>query len=186
MTLNFNINAFLKEVSILEEVVSLKCFIKANIEDLSATIKQLQNLRTSKKPVKVKVSSKKDTSLFFISDCTVRSINLQKELHFVLHLPLDGAIACQASKIMTTSKAIHLEFSVKEHSIDRDIESLLKDLSKKIGKPEEEILKQATSFYSKSSGKYVPGKTDINSLSEKQKEIVVEKLKRLSRVFNAQ
>lgn len=185
MTLNFNISALLKEVSILEEVLSLKCFTKAKVDDLSGTIEQLRNLRASKKPIKIKVSSKKDTSLFFISDCTVRSINLQKELHFVLHLPLDSSIACQASKIMCTSKAIHLEFLIKKNSIDEELENILESLSKKTNKSKEEILKQATSFYSKSSGKYIPGKTDINALSEKQKKVVVEKLKRISNVFNA-
>lgn len=178
-------NVVLKEVSILEEVVSLKCLSRVPTDSLSYVIKQLQNLRAHKKAVKVKVSSRDDPGMFFITDCQIRSINLQKELHFVLHIPVQSSIACQAAKIMALSRSVKIEFLIKDEQAT-EIERLLDILSKQTNRTKQEILQQATAFYSKSAKKYIPGKTDIAQLSEKQKEIVIEKLKRLTSVFNSQ
>jgi len=183
------IAACIKEISILEETISFKCVLRENFS--SKAMEFLRHARIKKNRFSVKITSYSEPSLVLFWVCYVRSINFQQNVHFVLHFSKNYNKAQEAIKFMK-DKIVNITFieeitkypdkrKNKPASIlDNKLSYFLNTLSQIIGKSTSELLIEVTEFYRK-DGTLVTGKDSIESLSERQKQVALDKLRRLKK-----
>jgi hypothetical protein len=183
------LSACIKEISILEETISFKCVLRENSPP--EAVEFLRHARTKKNRFSVKITSHRDPSLVLFWDCYVRSINLQQNVHFVLHFSKNYHKAQEAIKFMKDknvnitfikelTKSLDKEKNKHNSTLDNKLSYFLNSLSQITSKSSSQLLKEVTEFHGK-DGTLVPGKDSIESLSERQKEVVVDKLRRLKK-----
>jgi hypothetical protein len=107
-----------------------------------------------------------------LRDAEVKSINIRKNLSFVLHIEKNKPLIYKIIKHMDSP--MHLRFF---SDTERSLKRLLNEISREIGKTEEDILYEVTTFQ-KGSG-VIEGKRNIFDLSERHKSVVADKLKKI-------
>ncbi len=178
------IPACIKEISILEQTISFKCVLRE--DSPSQAMEFLRHARIKKNRFNVKITSYSDPSLSLSWDCYVRSINLQQNVHFVLHFSKNYHKAQEAIKFMKTQNIniTFMDLEKREDNCDSTLNDkliyFLTSLSQITNKSSSQLLREVTEFYGK-DGTLVPGKDSIENLSEKQKAVVVDKLRKLKR-----
>lgn len=223
-TCNFQLYPKVKNLCVLEEVVSLKC---SSSQKTPGLLDFLQSAINKDYLMEVKLESVQDKSLFTFWDCKIRSINIQEEVHFVIHfMPVDldktqkllqilqvGRLKLTILKLLEIEvdrnkkakgkdkkeigpkKAVGISATSKNEFVDKNktksilnkdfssdqttasLEELLEKLSRLTGKQKEQLIEELTSFKTK-DGKYINGKKTLDEVSEKQKIILVDKIKR--------
>lgn len=94
---NFQLIASMRKLSVLHGVVSVMFTMK----DYSSASRFLKQARASSTLYSCQVISQKHPSLFVFWNCRVRSINIQQDMHFVLHFsPVDLDRVQQLIQIM--------------------------------------------------------------------------------------
>lgn len=198
--LNYVISPKIKNLCVLEEVVSLKCSHRRKNNGLFDFLQEALNKDYL---LEAKVESSADSSLFTFWNCKIRSINIQEEIHFVIHfIPVDlnktqkllqiiqsGRLRIIIIRFFDSNKNLRLNKSAKSSKgkkkikkqnftiNDEKIDSLLVQVSNQTGKPKEVILNELTSFVTK-DGRLVQGKSSLKDISNKQKVVLISKLKK--------
>lgn len=165
----------IQDLSVLKTVVSIKCSLRTQKRGMKNF---LEDLRNQDLMFSSKIESLKDSSLFVFWNCKVRSINIQRDFHFVVHfvpVDLDKTQRLIQIKKSGLAKITFLSPITKEGDT---FYRLLNEISNKTGKKSSEIIKELTTFTT-SSGKTVQGKDSLDQLSVKQKKFLLQKLKRM-------
>lgn len=166
------IKAGIKQLVIAEHVFSMR-FVTENNQEVLEELERLKNKQT----VFTLIPQRKDedgkpVKIYFTGK--VKSINIRNKINFVIHTEKDKIVIIRTIKIM--DEPITIAFK-------SDREKLLTELLQKAGevtsKSIPEIIRELTSFTTK-DGRFIEGKTNIYALSEKQKEVLTDKLLKLT------
>lgn len=107
-----------------------------------------------------------------LHDAEIKSINIRKNLSFILHIEKTKPLIYKIIKHMDSP--MHLRFF---SDTERSLKHLLNEISSKTGKTEEDILYEVTTFHK--GNDVIEGKRSIFDLSERHKSVVVDKLKKI-------
>lgn len=105
---------------------------------------------------------------------TVGSINIRSEVSLLLKLPKEEHVARALWRLLGATETVSLD---DEGQTERKLSALLKSVSARTGKTEEEILYEISTFTNKEN-RIVEGKHSITELSPKAREVVLRKLER--------
>jgi hypothetical protein len=107
-----------------------------------------------------------------LHDAEIKSINIRKNLSFILHIEKNKPLIYKIIKYMDSP--MHLRFF---SDTERSLKQMLNEISNKTGKTEEDILYEITTFQKGSD--VIEGKRNIFDLSERHKSVVADKLKKI-------
>ncbi|MGB9892761.1 hypothetical protein [Thermodesulfovibrio yellowstonii] len=103
----------------------------------------------------------------------VQSINIRRGLFFVIHASREKWVIINIAAAV--DEKVVLKFLTRKELLLID---LVKQASHLLNMPEEDVLYQFTTFTDK-SGQVRPGKRSIYELSDKRKDVVIDKLSKL-------
>lgn len=157
------------QLVITEYVFSLKLVTQMNSRVLDEIKKIkgkdikfiIQNERQSEKPERI----------FFTG--RIKSINLRNKINFVIHTNKDKVVIIRTIRLM--DEPLLLIFKTEK---EQRLSELLHSVSEATQKPESELLYSLTTFITK-NGTVVEGKKTIYELSERHKEILIDKLTKM-------
>lgn len=171
--------ASLTGVSALEKHISMKFILKQPRNTYNDVINLLSTWRKQNAIARIKISRKEDSHEFVFVNVRVRSINFQEKMRFVLHAEKDSALVKKLIDLMgdVIIKIISASSSHRK-SLDNKLDGLLQKVSERTGEEKSQLLKKLTTFKT-SDGRIVEGKENLQDLSEKHKQVVINKLERM-------
>lgn len=157
------------QLVVAEYVFSLKMVTGMNAEILDE-LKKIKG-KDIKFIIQNEKYNEKPERIFFTG--RVKSINLRNKINFVIHTNKDKVVIIKTIKLMDESLLLIFK-SEKEQKLSE----LLHSVSESLQKPEPELLYELTTFKCR-DGTIIEGKKSIYELSEKHREVLLNKLTKM-------
>jgi len=166
------IKAGIKQCVVAEHVFSIRFVTVSN----QASLEELKSIKNKQMEFTIflrgKDKEEENDRISFIGK--LKSINLRNKINFVVHTQKDKDLIIRIIKIMENPVTIAFK-SDKEKLLMELLQKAKETTSRNIP----DIIYELTSFTTK-DGKFIKGKTNIYALSDKQKEILTNKLFKLT------
>jgi len=107
----------------------------------------------------------------------IQSLGLSRVVSFTFHTPIQRFVVFRLLDMKDAGDGVNIKFISTTESTLQD---LMEKVAKKYGIKKEEAIRRVTTFRSKeNAGKSIPGKRSIFELSDRHKEVAVDKLQKM-------
>jgi hypothetical protein len=159
----------ISSVSVMSDIASIK--MSSDIVE-PITMDEIRKIKGVPHRFYLYIYENSQDNKIALHDAEIKSINIRKNLSFVLHIEKNKPLIYKIIKYMDSP--MHLRFF---SDTERSLAQMLNEISNKTGKIEEDILYEVTTFQKGSD--VIEGKRNIFDLSERHKSVVVDKLKKI-------
>lgn len=165
------------------------CILKNNIsisvsteDSRKSVVEELKKLQGRKWKYTIETddtdnNTNRNTKKSIYINAKIQSLSLSRAISFTFHTPIQRFIIFRLLDMKDASNGVTIKFISPTESTLQD---LVDKVAKKYGIKKEDAIQRVTTFRSKEpSGNSIPGKRSIFELSDRHKEVAVDKLQRM-------